>query len=859
MKEDSFNIPSDSFFVKKSSMTETISEGNIFSLSPQNPYTNFEDQTKDSESTLYSIILGFPFTLDSYHLIKLKNMQDPELGGKECNIIFGNPEKIHYDEPVIKLVFICKDNTTSLKLNDYRKELQSLSKNLSIEFISVFQNKLFLQCESESETNDAYSSLQKNSTLLDFIYDEEKSVNSLEDPKKEINYLFSSDKKSFNNNNFNIKNEQLFIGDILSSDKKEKSNNQIEEENNDNFKETSNILDNENDNETDNFNTFSDTEQKNIWNNNENINNNTNDSNDIKHKLNNNISIEKEKTKITENKENSQKKNLKAVNVTTNSINQNQNLNQKNQKAPYLFNQPHFFPPFIFPFNSLQMPKNPIYSQIKQASPPPLMMNPLLLQTALTMQNLFKSQQQQLNLNLNNINVNDSNNKKNENNIIKNCNGKEINNINNNNNKVNNEIENNNNKESSTANSTISSGSISSKDSSPSSIPQPKNINNDKNGINNNKNNNVGKNNSNINNTNNMINFNIIPNLPNINFALFNGINININTSTNNNFNYNYNINTNNSKNSTTSNNNNNKKINSINNNINNSNSNLEQIVLNKQYKEYIPKKEKNKISDIEKNHTNTNTNSICTNNSNNCVKNTKNENDDKKENENIENMESEKTGVDFHTNSTRDYQLKYVSRYIVQIENEKNFPVTKMIIGNKGELLRQILLENCINYGDHTTKIRLRGKGSGYKEGPKNEESKDPMELCISSLNMFSYCRCSQAIENLLLNVYYKYYLYQCTNNGININNINNNNISNGNGSLKKEINNNNINGKECLKDKNGFPIVMKTILKYPYVVNRYNTLVKEEKRRKKEEEMKNSIQNVNQKNNLYNNDNFV
>jgi hypothetical protein len=50
-----------------------------------------------------------------------------------------------------------------------------------------------------------------------------------------------------------------------------------------------------------------------------------------------------------------------------------------------------------------------------------------------------------------------------------------------------------------------------------------------------------------------------------------------------------------------------------------------------------------------------------------------------------------------------------------------------------------------------------------------------------------------------------------------------------------------------------------MKTILKYPYVVNRYNTLVKEEKRRKKEEEMKNSIQNVNQKNNLYNNDNFV
>ena len=36
---------------------------------------------------------------------------------------------------------------------------------------------------------------------------------------------------------------------------------------------------------------------------------------------------------------------------------------------------------------------------------------------------------------------------------------------------------------------------------------------------------------------------------------------------------------------------------------------------------------------------------------------------------------------------------------------------------------------------------------------------------------------------------------------------------------------------------------------IKYQYVVNRYNTLVKEEKRRKKEEELK----NVNQ-NNIYN-----
>ena len=66
------------------------------------------------------------------------------------------------------------------------------------------------------------------------------------------------------------------------------------------------------------------------------------------------------------------------------------------------------------------------------------------------------------------------------------------------------------------------------------------------------------------------------------------------------------------------------------------------------------------------------------------------------------------------------------------------------MIIGNSGKLLRNILVKNCINFGDRTTKIRLRGNGSGYKEGPNNEESKDPMELCISSLNLLSYIKCS-------------------------------------------------------------------------------------------------------------------
>ena len=107
----------------------------------------------------------------------------------------------------------------------------------------------------------------------------------------------------------------------------------------------------------------------------------------------------------------------------------------------------------------------------------------------------------------------------------------------------------------------------------------------------------------------------------------------------------------------------------------------------------------------------------------------------------------------------------------------------------------------------------------------------------------MISYLRCSQAIENLLLHVYYQYYIYQCNTAGFDKKDNNNNNDG------LNDNNNNIINSNKELKDKNGCPIVMKKILKYQYVVNRYNTLVKEEKRRKKEEELK----NVNQ-NNIYN-----
>ena len=55
--------------------------------------------------------------------------------------------------------------------------------------------------------------------------------------------------------------------------------------------------------------------------------------------------------------------------------------------------------------------------------------------------------------------------------------------------------------------------------------------------------------------------------------------------------------------------------------------------------------------------------------------------------------------------------------------------------------------------------KLRLRGKGSGFKEGPKQEESDDPLNLCISSKYKEKYEYACAEVEKLLHQVYNEFY----------------------------------------------------------------------------------------------------
>ena len=83
------------------------------------------------------------------------------------------------------------------------------------------------------------------------------------------------------------------------------------------------------------------------------------------------------------------------------------------------------------------------------------------------------------------------------------------------------------------------------------------------------------------------------------------------------------------------------------------------------------------------------------------------------------------------NSNSQISKQNKLTCRYDIQIENEKDFQVARRIIGSKGTNMKKIIESSLEQAEDKSAassnellKLRLRGRGSGYKEGPEQLES---------------------------------------------------------------------------------------------------------------------------------------
>jgi hypothetical protein len=66
----------------------------------------------------------------------------------------------------------------------------------------------------------------------------------------------------------------------------------------------------------------------------------------------------------------------------------------------------------------------------------------------------------------------------------------------------------------------------------------------------------------------------------------------------------------------------------------------------------------------------------------------------------------------------------KFTCRYEIQIDNDKEFQVARKIIGCKGCNMKNII-DACLSQigadpkaDSDSIKLRLRGRGSGYREG---------------------------------------------------------------------------------------------------------------------------------------------
>ena len=103
----------------------------------------------------------------------------------------------------------------------------------------------------------------------------------------------------------------------------------------------------------------------------------------------------------------------------------------------------------------------------------------------------------------------------------------------------------------------------------------------------------------------------------------------------------------------------------------------------------------------------------------------------------------------------------KYTCRFEILLDNEKDFQIARKLIGAKGCNMKRIV-ENCGNDYMNDVKLRLRGKGSGFKEGPYNKESDDPLHLCISSKHIDKY-QLACGLVNDLINTVYEEYKKHC------------------------------------------------------------------------------------------------
>lgn len=93
-------------------------------------------------------------------------------------------------------------------------------------------------------------------------------------------------------------------------------------------------------------------------------------------------------------------------------------------------------------------------------------------------------------------------------------------------------------------------------------------------------------------------------------------------------------------------------------------------------------------------------------------------------------------------------YGKKKQCQFIIGIEEDPVFRVGRCLLGPNGSNMKLIAAKTGC-------RLRLRGRGSWFLEGPYQQESTDPLMLCVSSPSEADHSQAIRLIEELLLSVY--------------------------------------------------------------------------------------------------------
>jgi len=114
--------------------------------------------------------------------------------------------------------------------------------------------------------------------------------------------------------------------------------------------------------------------------------------------------------------------------------------------------------------------------------------------------------------------------------------------------------------------------------------------------------------------------------------------------------------------------------------------------------------------------------------------------------------LEPQASGPKSQSGQGRKSPGKLTCRYHVCIEQDRAFNVVRKLLGDRGSHMKTI----AENTG---AKLRIRGRGSGFLEGPdKVEASDEPLMLCVSAMSSEAFKMAVQDVESLLEHVHDQY-----------------------------------------------------------------------------------------------------